>query len=93
MLELQYAFRQLPYLDVTGRFRLTIQLTRITLSLPVTLEKAIQDAQGDMYAGGARSAADERDRELDKVALLPRQVVLLIRGIDVVLDKMERILG
>lgn len=93
MLELQYAFRQLPYLDITGRFRLTIQLTRITLSLPVTLEKAIQDAQGDMYAGGARSAADERDRELDKAALLPRQVVLLIRGIDVVLDKMERILG
>lgn len=93
MLELQYAFRRLPYLDVTGRSRLTIQLTRITLSLPVTLEKAIQDAQEDMFADGRRSTTDDKGGERDKAALLPKHVVLLIRGIDVILDKMERILG
>lgn len=100
VLELQYAFRQLPYLDITGRSRLTIQLTRITLSLPVTLEKAIQDAQKDLNqshdaerhtADGGDSTRVEGDR--DKAALLPKHVVLLIRGIDMVLDKMERILG
>ncbi|KAG8213204.1 hypothetical protein J3R82DRAFT_11669 [Butyriboletus roseoflavus] len=93
VLELQYAFRQLPYLDITSRSRLTIQLTRITLSLPVTLEKAIQDAQEDVFADGRRNATDGKDSERDKAALLPRHVVLLIRGIDVILDKMERILG
>jgi hypothetical protein len=93
VLELQYAFRRLPYLDITGRSRLTIQLTRITLSLPVTLEKAIQDAQEDVAADGQRSTTDDRNRECDKAALLPKHVVLLIRGIDMVLDKMERILG
>ncbi|KAH0833135.1 hypothetical protein J3R83DRAFT_12132 [Lanmaoa asiatica] len=94
VLELQYAFRQLPYLDIAGRSRLTIQLTRITLSLPVTLEKAIQDAQEDVFADGRRSTTDGRNvRECDKAALLPKHVVLLIRGIDVILDRMERILG
>ncbi|KAF8121827.1 hypothetical protein EV363DRAFT_1184303, partial [Boletus edulis] len=95
VLEIQYAFRQLPYLDITSRSRLTIQLTRITLSLPVTLEKAIQDAQEDVAGvGGQTSTTDGRHlREGDKAALLPKHVVLLIRGIDMVLDKMERVLG
>jgi len=94
VLELQYAFRQLPYLDITGRSRLTIQLTRITLYLPVTLEMAIQDAREDaIAANGQRSPTDGRNRECDKAALLPKHVVLLIRGIDMVLDRMERILG
>ncbi|KIJ66761.1 hypothetical protein HYDPIDRAFT_174127 [Hydnomerulius pinastri MD-312] len=95
VLELQSAFRQLPYLDITGRSRLTIQLTRITLSLPVTLEKAIQESQNDSCgAGGQTGTVDGREGgESDKAALLPRRVVLLIRGIDVILDRMERILG
>ncbi|KAF9223554.1 DnaJ-domain-containing protein [Gyrodon lividus] len=93
VLELQYTFRQLPYLDITGRSRLTIQLTRITLSLPVTLEKAIQDFQGDFFSDGQIRTTDKRDGDSDKVALVPKCVVLLIRGIDVMLDKMERILG
>ncbi|KAH7928275.1 DnaJ-domain-containing protein [Leucogyrophana mollusca] len=90
VLEIQSAFRQLPYFDITGRSRLTIQLTRITLSLPVTLEKAIQEQHADFYSG---SQPTNHDRDSDKTALLPRQVILLIRGIDVILDRMERILG
>lgn len=63
-----------------GRSRLTIQLTRITLSLPITLESAIREQ--NMHYG----------LEGDQAIILPRQVTLLIRGVDVVLDRMERIL-
>ncbi|KAF8433377.1 hypothetical protein L210DRAFT_3614156 [Boletus edulis BED1] len=81
-----YAFRQLPYLDITSRSRLTIQLTRITLSLPVHTKKRFRMRK--------RTTTDGRHlREGDKAALLPKHVVLLIRGIDMVLDKMERVLG
>ncbi|KAG1799516.1 DnaJ domain-containing protein [Suillus variegatus] len=89
--EIQSAFRQLPYFDIAGRSRLTIQLTRITISLPVTLENAMQ-AQ---YASptSVHPTHHDRDKDTNKFALLPRRVVLLIRAIDVVLDRMERILG
>lgn len=90
-LEIQSAFHQLPYFDIAGRSRLTIQLTRITISLPVTLENAMQ-AQHTNPAS-AHPTHHDRDKDTNKFALLPRRVVLLIRGIDVVLDRMERILG
>lgn len=90
-LEIQSAFRQLPYFDITGRSRLTIQLTRITISLPVTLENAIQ-AQYTKPAAASTTNHD-RDQDTNDFALLPKRLVLLIRGIDVVLDRMERILG
>lgn len=90
-LEIQSAFRQLPYFDIAGRSRLTIQLTRITISLPVTLENAIQ-AQYTNPAS-AHPTHHDRDKDTNKFALLPRRVVLLIRDIDVVLDRMERVLG
>lgn len=90
-LEIQNAFHQLPYFDIAGRSRLTIQLTRITISLPVTLENAMQ-AQHTNPAS-AHPTHHDRDKDTNKFALLPRRVVLLIRGIDVVLDRMERILG
>ncbi|GLB40580.1 putative dnaJ molecular chaperone homology domain [Lyophyllum shimeji] len=76
LLEVQHAFRQLSYFDIMGRSRLTIQLTRITLSLPIALERALR----------------EQNSAQQPPVLLPRQVTLLIRGVDVVLDRMERIL-
>ncbi|KAG1882103.1 DnaJ domain-containing protein [Suillus subluteus] len=90
-LEIQSAFRQLPYFDIAGRSRLTIQLTRITISLPVTLENAMQAQYTNPTP--AHPTHHDRDKDPNKFALLPRHVVLLIRGIDVVLDRMERILG
>jgi len=81
LIEVQHAFRELSYFDVMGRSRLTIQLTRITLSLPVALEKAIQEQHAFEYG-------DEKRKE----RLLPRQVTLLIRGVDVALERMEKIL-
>jgi len=79
LIEVQYALRQLSYFDLFGRSRLSIQLTRITLSLPVALEKALEE-QNKMYGYDAT------------VALLPRQLSLLIRSIDVALERVERIL-
>ncbi|KAI6103871.1 DnaJ domain-containing protein [Pisolithus croceorrhizus] len=90
VLELQSAFRQLPYFDITGRSRLTIQLTRLTITLPITLEKAIQEQRrGANY----HQQPTNHDRENQTVVLLPRKVSLLIRGIDLVLARVEQILA
>jgi hypothetical protein len=69
-----------------GRSRLTIQLTRITLSLPITLEKAIAEQNG--YGRGAVAV----DQAAEPTVILPRQVTLLIRGVDIVLEHMEGML-
>ncbi|KAJ6607368.1 DnaJ domain-containing protein [Mycena sp. CBHHK59/15] len=87
LLEVQHSFRQLSYFDLMGRSRLTIQLTRITLSLPIVLEKAITE-QNVNYGHNA----DSEEQTLDHAAILPRQVTLLIRGVDVVLEHMEGML-
>jgi hypothetical protein len=89
LLELQYSFRQLSYFDIMGRTRLTIQLTRITLSLPIALEKAIAE-QNVNY--GHNTDVDVRTADHNADAILPRQVTLLIRGVDVVLEHMEGML-
>lgn len=68
-----------------GRSRLTIQLTRITLSLPIALERALQ-AQ-EVAAGSKHDPKKGREK-----LLFPRRVTLLIRGVDVALEKMEKIL-
>jgi hypothetical protein len=87
LLELQHAFRQLSYFDVLGRSRITIQLTRITLSLPIELERALQEQHA--YEYGTR---EDENSEKPKERLFPRHVTLLIRGVDGALERMERIL-
>lgn len=67
-----------------GRSRLTIQLTRITLSMPIALEKALQDQHAFEYGADGKERVKER--------LFPRHITLLIRGIDIALERMERIL-
>ncbi|KAF9523553.1 DnaJ domain-containing protein [Crepidotus variabilis] len=87
LLELQHAFRQLSYFDIMGRSRLTIQLTRITLSLPFALEKALEERRP------YESAYDESDdAKLRRGGIFPHRVTLLIKGVDVALERMERIL-
>ncbi|KAF9446743.1 DnaJ-domain-containing protein [Macrolepiota fuliginosa MF-IS2] len=81
LLEVQHAFRQLSYFDILGRTRLTIQLTRITLGLPIALERALSDQTL------VREAARESER-----SLFPRHVTRLIKGVDTALEKMEKIL-
>ncbi|KAJ6494664.1 DnaJ domain-containing protein [Mycena vitilis] len=87
LIEVQHSFRQLSYFDIVGRTRLTIQLTRITLSLPIALEKAIVEEKVS-YGHNREVEAQPADQE----AILPRRVSLLIRGVDVVLQHMEGML-
>lgn len=95
LLELQHTFRELSYFDIIGRSRLTIQLTRITLRLPIALEKALQDQQAyyfrTMYSRESLGVDGEREKMKERL-LVPRHVILLIRGVDIALEKMERIL-
>ncbi|KAG9224804.1 hypothetical protein CCMSSC00406_0002045 [Pleurotus cornucopiae] len=81
LIEVQHAFRQLSYFDLMGRSRLTIQLTRITLSLPIALERAMGDQTQRNVEGG-----EERSE------MLPRQLGLILRGMDGALERMERVL-
>ncbi|KIY68854.1 DnaJ-domain-containing protein [Cylindrobasidium torrendii FP15055 ss-10] len=83
ILEVQHALRQLSYFDLFGRSRLTIQLTRITLRLPIAVEKAIAE-QNIEYGTQADDDAGK--------PLLPSKVTLLIRGVDVALEKMEKMM-
>ncbi|KAF8604672.1 DnaJ-domain-containing protein, partial [Ceratobasidium sp. AG-I] len=39
--EIQYSLRQLSYFDVPGRLKLTMQLARLTIALPINVDKAI----------------------------------------------------
>ena len=94
LLELQHAFRELSYFDIIGRCRLTIKLTRITLGLPIALEKALQQRAyyfGTMYSGDGLDKDGGREKTKERL-FLPRHVTLLIRGVDTALERMERIL-
>ncbi|KAF7327602.1 Protein CAJ1 [Mycena kentingensis (nom. inval.)] len=86
LIEIQHSFRQLSYFDIRGRTRLTIQLTRVTICLPIALERAVVAQNVNNY----NDTPDERNADAD--ALLPRRVTLLIRGVDVLLGHMENIL-
>ncbi|KIM84399.1 hypothetical protein PILCRDRAFT_410890 [Piloderma croceum F 1598] len=85
LLELQHSFRQLSYIDLVGRSRLTIQLTRVTISLPIVLEKALRDEK--FIYGHQRNVGVDVN-----LSVLPRHVDNLIRCIDVILERMERML-
>ncbi|KAG8715377.1 hypothetical protein FRC11_004421 [Ceratobasidium sp. 423] len=52
--EIQHALRQLSYFDVPGRLKLTIQLARLTIALPVNVDKAImaEQREGDNQQEG-----------------------------------------
>ncbi|KAF9256356.1 DnaJ-domain-containing protein [Marasmius fiardii PR-910] len=84
LLETKHELQQLSYFDLFGRSRLTIQLTRITLSIPIVVETALME-QKALYGTGPPD-------ENQNAALLPRHVLGLIRTIDIGLQRLERIL-
>ncbi|EAU85634.2 hypothetical protein CC1G_06347 [Coprinopsis cinerea okayama7 len=104
LLEAQHAFSQLSYFDIMGRTRVTIQLTRITVGIPLALERALLEKSiSDKGSAESRQrgsspsssgALDENSNNNNNAnrAIFPRNVMRLIRGIDVALDKMEKIL-
>jgi len=67
-----------------GRSRLTIKLTRVTLSLPFALERALLER---------RTFDVEGTNEKEKEGIFPRRVMLLIRGEVIALERMESILS
>ncbi|CAK5268580.1 unnamed protein product [Mycena citricolor] len=77
LVEVQHTLRGLSYFDLMGRSRVTIQLTRITLSLPIALERAVLEANGAAEYDGS---------------ILPSKIATLIRGIDMILERMENML-
>ncbi|KAG8879732.1 hypothetical protein FRB97_001478 [Tulasnella sp. 331] len=67
MYEIQNNLRALPYLDVRGRLRLTFQLARVTLNLPVVVDLAMREGEvevDDEYS-------DEEYEDMDP-ASIPR---------------------
>ncbi|KDQ53102.1 hypothetical protein JAAARDRAFT_183392 [Jaapia argillacea MUCL 33604] len=92
ILSLTQSLRSLSYFDIINRSRLTIQLARITLNLPLAVEAAIRERgeDGGYYerGGGGRSGIETGERAV----FLPKRVSGLIRGIVLVLERMERIL-
>ena len=40
--EIQHSLRSLSYFDIVGRLRLTLALTRVTLEIPLVLDKAMR---------------------------------------------------
>ncbi|OCH90337.1 DnaJ-domain-containing protein [Obba rivulosa] len=81
MLDVQREFRELSYFDLRRRSRLTIQLARLLVCLPIALDEAIRQQRQDM-AGAASPRG----------VMLNRRVHSLLRGIGLVLERMERFL-
>lgn len=84
--EIQHSLRQLSYLDVFGRLRLTLQLVRLTLSLPCAIDQAMLEeaAEEDRIRGGQ---LDCRRR-----GLIPRHINTLIITVCGVLEFGEKVL-
>ncbi|TCD61494.1 hypothetical protein EIP91_008377 [Steccherinum ochraceum] len=87
LVEVQYAFRQLSLFDLKRRSRLTIELTRIAITLPVTLDRALQRQNQDLL----REEGEEHARA--NTALLNRRIYCLLCGFAVVLKRMEGFLS
>ena len=83
LIEVQHAFRQLSYFDLKKRFRLTVELTRITISLPITLEEAVLRQK--------EQTAREEDAD-PTAAILNARVRTILHGSAVVLARLERFL-
>ena len=84
LIEVQHAFRQLSYFDLKRRFRLTVELTRIAISLPIALEQAIVRQK-------EQNSRDDADT--DSATVLNARVRAILHGSAVVLTRLERFLN
>ncbi|KAF8666736.1 DnaJ molecular chaperone homology domain [Rhizoctonia solani] len=84
--EIQHALRQLSYFDVPGRLKLTIQLARLTLALPVNVDKAIMAEQREENSQQEVGVGRPRGR------YLPSSIHSVIGLACVVLEKGESVL-
>ena len=82
LLEVQHAFRQLSYFDLRRRLRLTLELTRIAVSLPLALEQAIARDKQENPRSKSNAAG----------AMLNGRVRAILHGSVLVLARLERFL-
>jgi hypothetical protein len=80
LLEVQHRLRQLSYFDLFGRSRLSIELTRIALTLPIALDRAMSEQQEDYGS------------EYNQY-ILPKRLAALIIALDGMLGRVEAVLG
>lgn len=89
LLEVKRAFGDLSYFDLRRRSCLTIQLARLTISLPIALEQAIKQQRVEY------SYNSDRNRDgvgNDPSAILNTRVYKLLHGLIKVLERMESVL-
>jgi hypothetical protein len=98
--EIQHSLRQLSYFDVFGRLRLSLQLARVTLSIPIAIDEAMR--QDDLTMKGHDDDGDnveqddeDRPKRVTDAArsggLLGRHVTGALSLAVAVLEKGERI--
>ncbi|KAH7106307.1 DnaJ-domain-containing protein [Auriculariales sp. MPI-PUGE-AT-0066] len=89
LVEIQNSLRQLSYFNVFGRTRLSLELLRVAVSLPIAIEVALQQE-------AANAAKTERERAAALQArrnILPPPVSTVLRSVAYVLERSERILS
>jgi hypothetical protein len=60
--EIQHSLRQLPYFDVFGRLRLSLQLARVTLSIPMAVDEAMKRDHAAAAEATATATTSEDDQ-------------------------------
>lgn len=92
LLEVQRAFRDLSYFDLRRRTCLTVRLARITVSLPIALEHALQQQKLDaVYSAAGRNRDGVGDEE--RTAIMNQRLYVVLCGVVNLLERMERILN
>ena len=74
--EIQHDLRQLSYFDVFGRLRLSLQLARVTLSIPMAIDKAMKENDEYNDDDGATGYVDEGDGDLKRNAQVVKRGLL-----------------
>lgn len=98
LLDIQHDLRQLPYRDICGRLRLTLQLARVTLEMPVAVDRAIcerEEAKEREAQARSQAADGSRTRRVGrstKGGILPANLTTIICCLVVVLEHSERVL-
>lgn len=88
LLELQHAFRQLAYTDVRTRSRLTIQIVRITINLPLKIEQALKTDY--LQRQGRHTHERNGGQEAHpRISFISHGIWLAIRRIVAILERME----
>lgn len=90
--EIQQTLRGLSYFNIPGRLRLTLQLARVTLSIPMKVDRAMREGIEDDHELGAEVGPDgAAGKKGEGRGLLPRGVAGLLGATCAVLEKGEKV--